>query len=62
LRRKNRHVAQKEVRDEKFYEGRISGFELGSHIWPPGAPLSGVGKFGEFIQGIVEKCFSLITS
>jgi hypothetical protein len=33
-------------------EGRISEFrECGSgpHIWPPGAPLSGVGKFQEFI-------------
>jgi hypothetical protein len=33
-------------------EGRILGFrECGSgpHIWPPGAPVLGVGKFWKFI-------------
>jgi hypothetical protein len=41
-------------------EGRISGFrECGSgpHIWPPGAPLLGVGKFWELHLGYCWKGF-----
>jgi hypothetical protein len=34
---------------------------LDLQIWQPGATLSGVGKFQEFVEVTVGRCFSLIT-